>query len=409
MTRANAGNALIGRVTEHTITATPYHQTVNFTMKHVAAKVKVKLTGDMKFSGIAATLASVNATDVPSSSIYDASTGTWSLGTGAATTDNLTYGASQQGPMIPHLGSPQVATATEDAFFMPSTDVSKLKLTFTAGTIYNQNMTNTSLTFAPKTPLQLDQNGSYVLNVNLTYRYLYLMSDGTTGFIDKTTFGGAPAATAKTPVAVVVSQSKRMAVALKDADNGVKMKWTTELPYIDGYYYTVCNTHPVSSVKNALTSQATSGLDETWNASYSTVGVKANNANMLPFYAAAHYDPGVTYTGTPALQWYLPSLSDYDVLLSSLGFTDHILIIDRPHMQNYSYYRLAITTAFTQVGGTTICKGGHYNYWTSTEFRLNDNRTYAGYVKITGAFNFTYQAKDGHYGDLCYVRPFVKY
>lgn len=404
VTRANAGNALIGRVTEHTITATPYHQTVNFTMKHVAAKVKVKLTGYMNFSGVTATLASINATDVPSTSIYDASTGTWSLGTGAATSDALTYPASGNGPLVP---GRYITTATEDAFFMPSTDVSKLKLSFTAGSIYNLNVAGKSLTFAPKTPLQLDQNGAYVLNVNLTYRYLYLMSDGTTGFIDKTTFGGAPAATAKTPIALVVSQSKRMAVALKDADNGTKMRWTTEIAPGHGHYYTVYNTHPASSVKNALTSQITSGLDETWNASYSTVGIKANNANTLPFYAAAHYDPGVTYTGTPALQWYLPSLSDYNVLLSSLGF-DRFLSIDRPNAQNYHYYLPIIEMAFTQVGGTI------YNqYWTSTEIRNDNGRTYAGYVSITRRFMFQYQSKDGREGyggrGLCYARAFVKY
>ena len=357
VTRANAGDALIGRTTGKVIPASPYNQLVTFTMKHVAAKVKVKLTGYMPATGVTATLASVNATDVPSSSVYDALTGTWSLGTGAATSDALTYGASQQSPIIPGVGRTYTANSTEDAFFMPSTDVSKLKLSFTAGNIYNLNMAGKSLTFAPKTPLQLDQNGSYVLNINLMYRFLYLMSDGSTGFIEKTTFGGAPAATAKTPIAVVISQSKHMAVALKTANNGALMGWCD-----NDYYSTRANTY--SYPTKAAAAAGPSGFEETWNAAYSKVGVKANNGYYYAFYAAAHYDPGVTYTGTPALQWYLPSMSDWAVAHEVLGFGDKSVFATTG-----TWYTGLFSSAFIQVGAniTPGLADMYYGFWTSTE------------------------------------------
>ena len=412
VTRANAGDALIGRTTGKVIPASPYNQLVTFTMKHVAAKVKVKLTGYMGFSGIAATLASVNATDVPSSSIYDASTGTWSLGTGAATTDNLTYGASQNGTMIPQLGTPQVATAIEDAFFMPSTDVSKLKLTFTAGTIYNQNMMNTSLTFTPKTPLQLDQNGSYVLNVKLMYRFLYLMSDGTRGFIDKTTFGGGT----KTPIAVVVSQSRHMAVALENAGGGTKYRWTDRaydwnIGMGHGYY---CSNkshylHRTSPYNFTQAYAMEGGYAVTWDAAASrdNTTIKANRTDFPAFYAAGHYTPtlptGVNLTGKMVgKKWFLPAPGEWRYVYTALGFGD-------PAQLTKSAARWSGTlanSAFMQVGGSHI----NAYQWTTLETPIAADLN-CGYVT---AINCGYGAIALNpymniYSAVCLVRPFIIY
>ena len=412
VTRANAGDALIGRTTGKVIPASPYNQLVTFTMKHVAAKVKVKLTGYMKFSaGIAATLASVNATDVPSSSIYDASTGTWSLGTGAATSDALTYGASQF-QAIPNVGRLSVATATEDAFFMPSTDVSKLKLTFTAGTIYNQNMTNTSLTFTPKTPLQLDQNGSYVLNVKLMYNFLYLMSDGTRGLIDKTTFGGGT----KTPIAVVVSQSRHMAVALENAGGGTKYRWTDRaydwnIGMGHGYY---CSNkshylHRTSPYNFTQAYAMEGGYAVTWDAAASrdNTTIKANRTDFPAFYAAGHYTPtlptGVNLTGKMVgKKWFLPAPGEWRYVYTALGFGD-------PAQLTKSAARWSGTlanSAFMQVGGSHI----NAYQWTTLETPIAADLN-CGYVT---AINCGYGAIALNpymniYSAVCLVRPFIIY
>ena len=414
VTRANAGDALIGRTTGKVIPASPYNQLVTFTMKHVAAKVKVKLTGYMKFSaGIAATLASVNATDVPSSSIYDASTGTWSLGTGAATSDALTYGASQFGPMIPQFGRLEVATATEDAFFMPSTDVSKLKLTFTAGTIYNQNMTNTSLTFAPKTPLQLDQNGSYVLNINLMYRFLYLMSDGSRGLIDKTTFGGGT----KTPIAVVVSRSKHLAVALENAGGGTKYRWTNRAYEWgggfggSGGYYRSNKSHYLPRVSFNYTQAYTmeGGYAVTWDAAASrdNTTIKGDRTDFPAFYAAGHYTPtlptGVNLTGKMVgKKWFLAAPGEWRYVYTALGFGDPAQLTKA----TARWSAPLANSAFIQVGGSRI---GPY-HWTSLEVVESDGLI-CGYVS---AINCGYNAIQllptrNIYSDICLVRPFIIY
>ena len=412
VTRANAGDALIGRTTGKVIPASPYNQLVTFTMKHVAAKVKVKLTGYMKFSaGIKATLASVNATDVPSSSIYDASTGTWSLGTGAATTNNLTYGVSQNGPLIPRVGYLQVATATEDAFFMPSTDVSKLKLTFTAGTIYNQNMTNASLTFAPKTALQLEQNGSYVLNVNLMYRFLYLMSDGTRGFIDKTTFGGGT----KTPIAVVVSQSKHLAVALEDAGGGTKYRWTTRAyDRPAGNFYNHSNkSHylPYASFNYAQAYAMEGGYAVTWDAAASTdnTTIKGDRTDFPAFYAAGHYTPtlptGVNLTGKMVgKKWFLPAFGEWKYVYTALGFGD-------PAQLTKSAVRwsgVLANSAFTQVGGSLIDLNAYR--WTCLETVEHDGLTCFYIPTINHPGNVVrIRLMNSIYSAVCLVRPFIIY
>ena len=392
VTRANAGDALIGRTTGKVIPASPQHQLVSFTMKHVAAKVKLKLTGYMSFSGVAATLTSINATDIPSSSIYDASTGTWSLGTGAAVSENITYGANSE---TATLSETYTALSNKDLFFMPSTDISKLKLTFTAGSIYNLYMAGANLPFVPATPLQLDQNGSYVLNVNLIYRFLYLMTDGTIGLIDKTTFGGGT----KTPIAVILSRSKRMAIALHDVNNGAQIQWSTVRRYSNRYWGPLSN--------HLSTSSSTSGLDETWDANFTFPlvpgsKVKATNPLFPAFNAAAGYYPGVAYTGSPALKWYLPSFSDFAVMLTALGF-------GHTYIWPYKWYWGLANTAFTQVGGTrfapqVITEGKVY--WTSSEFDVKR----AGMVNPNyGNLRFEDSPYSGNKQAPAYVRAFAKY
>ena len=393
VTRTDADAALIGRKTE-TIAATPKRQQISFTLKHVGAKVKIKLTGYMNFSGVTATLASVNATDIPSSSTYDASTGTWSVGTGAAVSENLTYGAN---PQAPYTSETYTSISNKETMFMPTTDISKLKLTFDTGNIYNISMANAGLTFNPSTLLQLEQNGSYVLNVKLMYAFLYLMSDGSIGTVKETIYGGKPAATAKTPIAVVLSRSKHMAIALKDA-----VDWTTW-----GNVWIRENTYMVTNLSDALLGSATSGKEETWNASYSINGiVKGNNMGYHAFYDAGHYDPGVTYTGTPALQWYLPSYSDWTWAFSALGLGNRTSVTIADYYKNYYWYGGLAKVAFTQVGGKALeVNSTSLAYWSSTETPMFSYYCAGLITPELGVMRFSSGAKDGYRG----VRSFVAY
>ena len=405
VTRGNADAALIGRTTQ-TIAAMPHEQKITFTLKHVAAKVKIKLTGYMHFSGVTATLASVNTTDVPTSSVYDASTGTWTIGAGAAVSENLTYGNSIA--LSGANAGKYAVNSTKETIFMPSTDISKLKLNFTAGNIYNIAMASAGLTFNPSTPLQLEQNGSYVLNINLMYRFLYLMNNGDIGTIEDTPYGGSGGT--KIPIAVVLSRSKRMAIALKDANNGAITAWCS-----NAYRYVNTNVHMVGTggvigdyMNNALVDAlSTNGKDETWEASYSTgsIGVKATNPAFPAFNAAASYVPGITYTGLPEPKWYLPSYSDWKWVFSALGFGDKTSVT---RMGEYSWYGNLASVAFTQVGGTALALNKYY--WSSSECWGDYGSRHAGIVQIKISSMFwTAEAQFRTYHYFPIVRAFVAY
>lgn len=385
VTRANADAALIGR-TQQVITATPKKQQVPFTMKHVGAKVKITLTGYLAFNSITATLASINATDVPVSSIYDASTGTWTAGVGAAVSANTTYSMAFYKGLNKY-----VADSNEEIMFIPSTDVSKLKLTFTAGNIYLENIAGNTLIFNPASTLKLEQNGAYVLNINLKYNFLYLMSDGSVGTVRETIYGSGT----KTPIAVVLSQSKRMAMALQELNGGAIMQWCGNT-----YHYAQANTHDVTNIDDALNSQATSGIDETWNASYSTgsIGVKATNPDFYPFYAAANYNPGIVYTGSPALQWYLPSYSDFKWLFA-LGRGNKATVTQGEHA--YTWHGDLANVACVQVGGAEFINDRWY--WSSSEYQLHA----AGYVAVSR--NSFYWSNNNKSNGVFCARAFVKY
>ena len=406
--RSDAANAMIGR-TQQTINPTPKQQQVAFTLKHAGAKVKIQVIGYMDFSGVTATLESVNATDIPGSSVYDATTGTWTVGTGTAISANTTYGAAQQLLIGGDNQFLYAANSNEEIAFMPATDISKLKLSFTAGSIYKINMANKGLIFNPTSLLKLEQNGAYVLNVNLVYNFLYLMSDGTTDFVNSTQYtrlrqsdgitkryvdkSGHILTTPKIPIAIVVSQSRRMAVALKKANNGARTYWCTGSNNI----YTPVNTHNVSNLVDAF-ANPTSGYEETWNAAYSigSVGVKATNPDFHAFRAAATYNPGAAITGSNISRWFLPSFSEFKLLFSALGFGDNTAVTQI--FTNYSWYYRLFDFAYTQVGADRI---SYFTFWTSSE-----NDTHAGTVTLTqvGAQWGRY-FKDSDY----FVLPFVKY
>lgn len=406
VTRTNADAALIGRTTQ-TITASPSKQYVPFTMKHAGARVKLRINGlYVDFVEAKATLSSVGPNDILASSVYDASSDTWTAGAGTGMSENVTFEGASPFAVLRGGASGIVPYSKEVFFFMPHTDITKLKLTFTSGTIYNTNLAGASIIFNPSSSFQLEQNCQYVLNISLKYNYLYLMSDGTTGFFNETTYGGG----SKIPIAVVLSKSKRMAIALNNADNNATYNWCN-----NGYgnYWSVqANTHMAASVDDALTSSATSGLDETWDPTYTTnaitmyggSGVKAYNSTFPAFNAAANYNISWPYTGSQPLKWYLPSISDFKWVFSSLSFLNQSTISTS---QSYDYYGRQVNEAFTQVGGTPLWSetdsNGSY-YITSTEI----NQYYYGYVQFFDRSMFWGSSLKSS-GVVSRVRPFVAY
>ena len=396
--RSNMSNAQIGRTTGVVITSQLETQEVVFNLKHLGARMKIKLTGYMPYPAMSATLSSVNATSVPNQVVYDAVADSWTGYTNAALSENCTFPANSvwaegnTGGASRSFKDINYPSLTNDYFyFLPTTDASKLKLTFHSGKIYRVDFGNhnVSLTLAPNPAVVMKNNGSYIINVKLRPNYLYLMSDGSTDFVNATQYthlkkaDGTPLyrdkqgnvlTTPKVPVGLVVSQSKRLAMALKPIGG---FAW-----YMGGAGPCNYKTYPKSDywlteADVAAITQDMDGYRYTWEASGSADGttIKANQPTLYPaFYRAAHYreelqNSGVTLTGPMATKnWYLPSGGEWDLVRLNLGYSDGTKMPSFNVLYkwaSYAYYLAlldvgGIPSGIDFVSSSTEISSGHY-------------------------------------------------
>ena len=360
--------AILGR-TNYTVTATPQKQKVPFAMKHTAARVRVKFNTYIKVpqSNFSVNFSATNPTEVPSSAVYDAATGTWSTsGTGGA----FSFGGSSA--WTESLGSGVYSYTSPDySYIFPGSNITNLNANFSYGRIYTEDLNGKSLTFALTPVLASVANGSYLISITFHYNFLYLMTDGTTGLFSETTFGGGT----KTPIAVVISQSKQLAAALEKTS------------YSGSSYYSGQVNNNVVNVPSFIpwtgtgvfSSDGADGYKFTWEASGSADGttIKANEQTRFPaFYSAAHYTPtlpsGKTLTGSiVGKKWFLPSLGEvlkiYPALKdldTSAGFYARDMVggmIDDTYWQLGMYSPLTpsgmASMAFSQVNGVPLGGG----------------------------------------------------
>lgn len=360
LTLTNANEyAILGR-TNYTVTATPQKQKVPFAMKHTAARVRVKFNTYIKVypSYFNVNFSAANPAEVPSSAVYDAATGTWSTsGTGGS----FGFGGwTESGSVTYSYTSPNYS------YIFPGSNITNLKVTFTNATIYTENLSGKSLTFALTPVLASVANGSYLISITFHYNFLYLMTDGTTGLFSETTFGGGT----KTPIAVVASQSKRLAAALNNAPNGI--------------FSTTYGTHNSSQIpdpgwyqgfgQTSFDADGADGYKFTWEAAGSADGttIKANEQTKYPaFYNAGHYVPtlpaGKFLTGSiVGKKWFLPSAGEiarlytgvhtvgmisYDPQSMGGGMYSTTFYVNHPYQYNANSAFGMLRMAFQQVGG----------------------------------------------------------
>ena len=393
-TQDKADKALIGTTTA-TITPTPQKQMVNFTMKHMGARLRIQFVCQKHIpNAITATLEQTAPNVIPTSMSYNIQTQAKTYTNGAMTAINSNSPASTQaGYTASVYGKNYSYTSTSDYhYFLPTTEGSKLKLTgISAGTVFWKpiNFAISQLNAIP----QMQANKSYVVKIKLKPDYTYLMSDGTTGKFKDTTFGGGT----KTPIAVVVKENNGtaqsgIAVALHNANGGNTCTWGPS------------NKPGNNSYSNYGPSSTDSGYDLTWGSALSYGGIiKGNNTSFPAFYHAGHYAPGVSVTGSNISKWYLPAGGDFDSFSRNLewggGSTGNLGEWSRG-------YGNLMDQAFTRVGGTAMISPS-LSYWIATE---GENRH--GYYTET---HFRYILDKGMYcsyttkSDPLLVRPFVRY
>lgn len=304
VSRENIETALMGIAENVVIATAPKLQNVTFVMKHVGSRVRVFAHTECYpyiQSNIKATLSST--TNIPQQATFDPASRSFTYGNTAA------YSKNDLPAQYPYTY----------LYFFPGTNLADLKVTLNGGTAFKLPVNNNrSWSFQNHS---LAPNESYILDITLRYNYIYLYSDGTTGQYTDADFSS------HTPVAIVVSRSKRLAVALNDAKSysgslsGTAhnvVAWSTfSTPHQS-------NTTMSSNFSSHLTDF--NGEAYTHETTYSSDGIIKGNdqADYPAFYEAAHYNPGVTLTGSLTnAKWFLPTVGDWNLYYKNLRLRDN--------------------------------------------------------------------------------------
>ncbi len=416
---------MLGRVNNYTITATPNKQQVPFVMRHAVSRVRVKVTaykdGSFGTNIGALSLSAVNNNEIPTAATYDLANDSWS-GSGSKTFigDFPSWGSGSWTKDEDNDGFR--LTSSNYEYLLPGANITKLNATvkpWQSLTIYRENLSGKNLSFNLSPVLKTEPNGSYLINITLRKNFLYLMSDGTTGLLSETIYGGGT----KIPIGVVVSQSKKLAAALDIVDPNSISSTTTPPASNSGI-----NDHyiefPVLGTDTDVPND--DGYKYTWEGAGSADGVtiKGNIDGYSYFYAAAQYSPtlpaGETLSGSlVGKKWFLPSLTDVLMYKGGPGVNNISLHInnwgggqfgtfplyDRPMIQvsGTSPNKNTVDLAFIQVGGKRQERRAFY---TSTLL----NRTgYAGKSLIITEGGYVYNFDPVSYPNGIYLRPFIKY
>lgn len=361
-----AATARIGRQTVTTGT-TWAQETVKIISKHAGVRVRTQIQAqkhtvkDFKAKFLS------NSTNIPNKVSYNPVTGVYTtLSTAAlAASENNSPNSTEARYTASGYGKNFSYTSTAPFhYLLPGTDAKNLKMDISEGQIFWKNMEGSinSLVSAGKV---LEANGTYTIAVKIKPYFTYLFSDGTTGLLHKNP--------GKTPVGVVVDPVNHLAAAIEEVGNGTKYKFAVEK-----YRSVPTSTVQVSTsdltidANKYLAQFATSGYDETWNASYTSSNVtgdkvKGNNPDFPAFYAAGRFRPSVALSGSLASKkWFLPSQRDYFHAYDLLGFAQDIMLIGSL-TQRYRWYGYLFEKAFTDAGGKSFMtteQDGYY--WTST-------------------------------------------
>lgn len=292
-------------------------------------------------------------------------------------------------------------------YVLPMTDCAEYKLTFTFGELYGKSLVGKTITVA--THKLVEANKSYRIVIGLFMKdRMYLFNDGTAGLLSQNP--------GKTPVGVVVEPYKRIAVALKDADNGGTSPIWSSSPGRESQ-------NPATNYDNVF---GTNFLPY-----YSPTTVEQSPSSSparqlaLDYYQTVGYGNSVYITGNgrPKRTWYIPTTAEFlntgvsfgkmhnpNASLSSqllgnfyyfipdnaptTGFTG--VSINIPQMDMVSFNK-----AFTDVGGTAPTG----TYWTDIECQDGSNYKQAQISVNSTGFGLglgdkTIPAK---------VRPFIRY
>ena len=327
--------------------------------------------------------------------IYDFSADSYTYPAKEQISKSHTLTCGQGGFVTPGTNVPIYSDTPYSDFWLPGTDCSNLKLTFTFGEIYGRSIVGKTITVP--THKLVEANKSYQIVVKLIMGYMYLYSDGTAGPRDKNP--------GKTPVGVVVDPYNHIAVALQDVKPnswwGGNINWassTAQQSYSPAVNYTDLFTNYNGICAPETSSPVQQALDNYRNSLASQgVTVLMPSSVYVPNVREFLY-MGVSLGKLPARgEGAMNYPADYTYLIPSnapaTGFMGANVTFPSMDMTRFN-------KAFTDVGGTA--PNGFY--WTSTECK--DGSDYNQVIMgVGGGYSFGLMPKN----TSASVRPFIHY
>ena len=274
-------------------------------------------------------------------------------------------------------------------YFLPSTDCSKLKITFTSGELAGTSLAGKTITVQESK--QVEANKAYTILIRLYCSDRYLYSDGTAGPLSKNP--------GKTPIAVVIDPYVRIAVALHDVNEGGanQLQWSNSTA--------LTASMPVTNYRELLSG----GLDNgrSWNFSGAAMTALRNYIPGFTWKCPTDYEffylgkaIGKMLEDGGVYKYYYYSGGNYLFLTpsgaTSTGFTPIPSTINFPALDMTRF-----NDAFTKVGGTPPSG----TYWTSTECKDGTEYKMATIEISGGKFHLGLKSKT----ETAKIRPFISY
>ncbi len=302
--RADAGTARIG-VTTKTIPATPTKQKVDFVMKHVGARVRIKVSGYMPFYSMADLKAKNN---IPGSTTLNATTGSYTTDNSVAVNTSLSAGSHFYNTTSK--GSGNTFDALGDYYYiLPGTSLLDLMVNFSSLQIYKKVMSNISVNGrGPFLSSPTTQNGSYTLRITLKYRYKLLYQDGTVWKYNDIVPSGHG-----NPIAVVINDNdgtphSGTAIALQDVHGGNEYP---ESGMPNSYSVSSC-----TSMQDA--SNDKNGFSRTW--SFNSHVYNGDILQEIMRDTPHGYPQRPFASATNLSKWYLPAAGEWAEVCDKLFF-----------------------------------------------------------------------------------------
>ena len=364
---------------------------LSFTLNPVFAKVYFKIKGysNAAFKYDMSGNFEYAASTIPSTETVDPTTqsSTSENNTAAGSIDVGSFTANQSNDV-----KTSYIITNNGTCFLPGTDVTKLSFKFrntAGGKVYGKPVAGKTLNITNAIPGNLVAGKSYTVYVTIYYSAKYLFTDGTIGTLLTNKD--------KTPAALVVDETNRLAVSLKNTDKNV---WAQRGRQNNNASFS----YDYNGLKRAR--DAYNGEAETWDPSTTITPwrvVKATSDAFPAFKAVGSYTPTVT-----GKRWYMPGVGDWDRALKFFGINDAIEGYSRTGAKQHNWggdlgYQL-VQILFYQADGDEFDTW----YWTANAFNLGNSTAMtvtldASYVVFGGANKSDYQYS------MTYSRPFIKY